>query len=366
MARRRRLGEILVDAGLIDDFQLRSALSDQKRWGRPLGVTLLKLGFMNEEELVRVLSRQLDVPIVDLHDKRISAEALSALSIQVAEKARCIPLFKREEHGRAVLYLGMEDPTDLSVLDDLAFRTGMEIRPVLVGPNQLTDAIDRHYNTVEWGGDDDPEPEIGMVEPGDTAPMVFKPEQAVDPVTPLGPEGLEPAGFAGDTPAGEPEFTFVESEPATPGADLQDFSHDDMEVLDAAADAPRSLGPEFITDEPAVRPPLAGEADPTPEHPALTLEQPDPALQQPVPAPPQPVPAPQRPVPTPEHSPAFEPRPEPAPTAAADPPRGTVPSEVPSRTILRAVTKLLVEKGVFERHELVAVIRELQELDPEA
>jgi len=110
MPPKRRLGEILVEAGMIDDFQLRSALSDQKRWGRPLGVTLLKLGFLEEDEMVRVLSRQLDVPIVDLRSKRIAPEALSAISIQVAEKLRCIPLFKKIESGRDVLYLGMEDP----------------------------------------------------------------------------------------------------------------------------------------------------------------------------------------------------------------------------------------------------------------
>jgi hypothetical protein len=328
MGRKRRLGQILVEAGMIDDFQLRSALSDQKRWGRPLGVTLLKLGFMEEDELVRVLSRQLDVPIVDLQGKRIAPAALSALSIQIAEKARCIPLFQRDDGGRTVLYLGMEDPTDLSVLDDLAFRTGMEIRPVLVGPNQLTDAIERHYNALEWDGEDEDEPEVGMAaEPGDTAPMVFKPDE-VAPETTLGPEVLEPAPAPAEAPPGEAEFTLEAPAPEPPPAEpeLVDFSQDDFGPLDTGEVSPpsRDLGPEFITDGPVAPPPTQ--------------------------APPEPEPMPSA-------------REEPAPPV--DAPRER-PSEVPSRTILRAVTKLLVEKGIFERHELVAVIRELQELDPEA
>ena len=72
------LGEILVESGMIDGFQLRSALADQKRWGRPLGVTLVKLGFVDEEELLRMLSRQLDVAIVDLKGKRIAVHGLGS------------------------------------------------------------------------------------------------------------------------------------------------------------------------------------------------------------------------------------------------------------------------------------------------
>ena len=79
MAPKRKLGEILVESGMIDGFQLRSALADQKRWGRPLGVTLVKIGFVDEEELLRMLSRQLDVAIVDLHGKRIAPEAAQSL-----------------------------------------------------------------------------------------------------------------------------------------------------------------------------------------------------------------------------------------------------------------------------------------------
>jgi hypothetical protein len=312
---RRRLGELLVDIGLIDDFQLRSALSDQKRWGRPLGATLVKLGFVAEDELVRVLSRHLDVPIVDLHGKRIAPEALALLPVEVAEKSRCVPLFKKREGGAEALYLGMEDPTDLAVVDELSFRTGLKIHPVLVGPSQLADAIERHYHKLEWEEEQE-RAAAGFelpVEPGDTAPLVFRPP-APDVRTPklVGPEQLErgPSPHAseragGVAPLGERELvleTAVDPPPAAPVAARA------ASAPAAQTAAPRDLGPEFIVERPTAVPP----------------------------------------------SPATAAR---APAAA--PPPEAKPRDVPTRVILRALTQLLIEKGVIARGELMDRVRAL-------
>lgn len=316
MAPKRRLGEILVEAKMIDDFQLRSALSDQKRWGQPLGVTLLKLGFLEEDEMVRVLSRQLDVPIVDLRNKRIAPEVLSAIPIQVAEKLRCIPLFKKTDSGRDVLYLGMEDPTDLSVLDDLVFRIGIDIRPVLVGPNQLTEAIERHYHALEWDGELDSESELHEIpEPGDTAPIIFHadppPEAAPDA---LGEEMLE-SGTESPAVPPEEEFSFAFDPPGEAGSFLTD-PEPPTEGLAAPREPeaepepeppptrPRVLGPEFVQDEGSPELPLSADS-------------------------------------------AVE--------SSAERPR-----DVPTRTILRAVTQLLIERGIFERQELLEQIQRLE------
>ena len=316
MAPKRRLGEILVEAKMIDDFQLRSALSDQKRWGQPLGVTLLKLGFLEEDEMVRVLSRQLDVPIVDLRSKRIAPEVLAAIPIQVAEKLRCIPLFKKAEGGRDVLYLGMEDPSDLSVLDDLVFRIGIDIRPVLVGPNQLTDAIERHYHALEWDGTLASESELNEIpEPGDTAPIIFH----ADPPPEAAPDALceemlesgtespavppeEEFSFAFDPPSEASPF-LTDPEPPTEGlaAPREPEAEPDPEPPPAR---PRVLGPEFVQDEGSSESPLTADS---------------------------------------------------AAEASAERPR-----DVSTRTILRAVTQLLIERGVFERQELLEQIQRLE------
>ncbi len=325
MASKRKLGEILVESGMIDGFQLRSALADQKRWGRPLGVTLVKLGFVDEEELLRMLSRQLDVAIVDLKGKRIAPEALALLPVEVAEKHRCVPLFKKREGGADVLYLGMEDPTDLAVLDELAFRTGLKVKPVLVGPTQLTETIERHYHKLEWDDDDEGLPTATFetpIEAGDTAPLVFRP-------------GTQSAERAEPRVVG-PELREGEAEPLMPpSADPSDSAFDFARPLEG--DAPAAPAAET---EPAPAPaPRADE-----ERLEFNFESAEPAASGPPPAP--------------SAAPSESPRPAPATgseTAPASP--GAKPRDVPTRVILRAVTHLLIEKGIITREELMEQVR---------
>jgi type IV pilus assembly protein PilB len=345
---RRRLGELLVEIGIIDDFQLRSALSDQKRWGRPLGATLVKLGFVGEDELVRVLARHLDVPIVDLRGKRIAPEALAALPAEIAEKSRCIPLFRKREGGAEVLYLGMEDPTDLAVVDDLSFRTGLKIRSVLVGPSQLADAIERHYHKLEW--QDEQERAAAEfetpVEPGDTAPLVFQPELP-DARAPrvLGPEMIERDPLPDLRPVSDADGQFEFAPPSEPPPTERS--------LPPAGGRPtphpalRHLGPEFIVEGTPTPPPKPAQAAPPPA---------------PAPAPAQPAASPGAKPQMPRPS-ALPPRKPAAPAAAAPAaaPNPAKPREVPTRTILRALTQLLIEKDVIARAELLERIRSLDD-----
>jgi type IV pilus assembly protein PilB len=140
-----KLGDLLVEAGLIDEFQLAAALGEQSRWGNRLGETLVQLGYLTEAELVRTLSRQYGIPGVHLEGKQIEPEVLALLTAEVAEEYRCIPLFKKQVSGGEVLYLGMAHPEDLRVIDDVSFRAGLPVRPVLVGPVQLHTAIGAFY-----------------------------------------------------------------------------------------------------------------------------------------------------------------------------------------------------------------------------
>ena len=141
-----RLGEILVAAGVIDEIQLVAALGEQGRWGSRLGSTLIKMGLLEEGQLIRALAKQLELPVASLAGKRIAEEVIALVPARVATKHGVIPLFTRDEGAKSQLFLGMEDPADLSVLDDLSFRTGMEIRPVMVSPSELGEAIDRYYH----------------------------------------------------------------------------------------------------------------------------------------------------------------------------------------------------------------------------
>ena len=145
MAKRRKLGEMLLGEGLIDEMQLRSALGEQQRWGWRLGMTLVRMGFIDEDRLVGALSRQFRLPLARLDGKRIHRQALDLVPEELAERFHCIPLYLREEGAAKTLFLGMEDPSDLTVIDDLRFRTGIDIVPILVAPSEREAAFERHY-----------------------------------------------------------------------------------------------------------------------------------------------------------------------------------------------------------------------------
>ena len=152
MPRQPRLGDILVQAGLIDELQLHTALAEQQRWGNRLGVALVKLGMIDEQELVHALSRKLGAPAVRLQGKRIDPAVLALVPRDLAERHACLPLFTKQEAGVEVVYVGMEDPGDLTALDELSFRTGMKVRAVIVAPTELWETLDRSYRRLSEAG----------------------------------------------------------------------------------------------------------------------------------------------------------------------------------------------------------------------
>ncbi|MAJ59322.1 MAG: hypothetical protein CBC48_04390 [bacterium TMED88] len=140
-----RLGEMLIRAGLIDEDQLSAALANQSRWGRPLGATLVTMGFVQESDLLPALAHQLGTPMARLGGKKLSPELLALVPGDMAERFRLVPLFVEGEGARKTLHVGVEDPTNLAVLDDLAFRTGLKIKAVLVANSELSEALRRGY-----------------------------------------------------------------------------------------------------------------------------------------------------------------------------------------------------------------------------
>jgi len=152
MAEKLRIGDMLLAAGLINDFQLRRALSDQRQWRRPLGVTLTRMGFVSETDLMRVLSEQLHCLVADLDTKIAAPEVVQLVPYQTATKHHCLPLVVQRSDSGMELFVAMSDPSDLAALDDLGFCTGHKIRPVLVGDQQIDEAIQRSYRTGDPHG----------------------------------------------------------------------------------------------------------------------------------------------------------------------------------------------------------------------
>lgn len=140
-----KVGEILLDAGIIDDMQLAAALGEQSQWGSRLGATLVKMGMVSEADLIRALALQHGLPVASVSGKRIPADVIALVPARIAFDHGVLPLFVKPGDQTSCLFLGMEDPSNLAVLDDLSFRTGLEIQPVMVGPTELSEGIDRFY-----------------------------------------------------------------------------------------------------------------------------------------------------------------------------------------------------------------------------
>ena len=134
-----RLGDLLVREGLISKDQLEKALQEQRSSSMRLGYCLVKLGFIQETEITKMLARQYRMPAVDLARFEVDPKIVKMIPADVALKHMVLPL-KRE--GRT-LTVAMADPTNLGVIDDLKFITRYDIFPVIAGEYTLRGALDR-------------------------------------------------------------------------------------------------------------------------------------------------------------------------------------------------------------------------------
>src|SRR2546425_3674779 len=115
----RRLGDLLVADGLLTPAQLQKALGEQKGSTEKLGSVLIKLGFINEEQLIGFLSRQYGVPSITLAQLEIDPGVLRLVPAPIAKKYEVIPVRKMGSS----LAVAMADPTNVFALDDIAFMT---------------------------------------------------------------------------------------------------------------------------------------------------------------------------------------------------------------------------------------------------
>ncbi|HYK83253.1 MAG TPA: type IV-A pilus assembly ATPase PilB [Gemmatimonadales bacterium] len=136
-----KLGEILVREGLITQDQLKKALLEQKNTGMRLGYTLVKLGYVEETEISKMLARQYRMPAVDLSRFEVDPKILKLLPPDVAVKHTVLPL-KRE--GRT-LTVAIADPNNVTAIEDIKFITRCDVFPVIAGEYTLRNAIDRYY-----------------------------------------------------------------------------------------------------------------------------------------------------------------------------------------------------------------------------
>src|SRR5512143_1461951 len=136
-----KLGELLLKTKLISADQLAAALKHQKDSGMKLGETLVRLGFVTEEDITETLSSQFGVPSINLSHFEIDPNVLKLVPADVARKYNILPVNKTG----ATLTIAMADPTNVFAMDDLKFMTGYNVEPVVASEIALQHAIDRHY-----------------------------------------------------------------------------------------------------------------------------------------------------------------------------------------------------------------------------
>jgi len=143
-----RIGELLLKEKRITPEQLQEALSYQRSNGGKLGANLVKLGFVKDEEITSLLSKQYGVPSISLNQFEIDAAVIKLVPAETAHKYQIIPLSR----VGATLTIAMTDPTNVFALDDLKFMTGYNVEPVVAWETAVLDAIQKYYGAPGVGG----------------------------------------------------------------------------------------------------------------------------------------------------------------------------------------------------------------------
>src|SRR5205809_2519007 len=141
-----RIGELLLKEKRITAEQLQQALSAQKANGGKLGFNLVKLGFVKDEEITALLSKQYGVPSINLTQFEIDIAVIKLIPADTAQKYQIVPLSR----SGATLTIAMTDPTNVFAMDDIKFMTGYNVEPVVASETAVIEAIQKYYpNTVK-------------------------------------------------------------------------------------------------------------------------------------------------------------------------------------------------------------------------
>ncbi|HEX3346306.1 MAG TPA: hypothetical protein VHS09_17100 [Polyangiaceae bacterium] len=243
----KRIGELLVDGGILSQSQLEQALFAQRKDGRKLGQLLVELGLVNEVQVTQTLSRQLSVPWVSLYHVDFSRSLLNLVPREIADRYCLIPIFVRRVRKQGeTLYVAMDDPTNEGAIQEVARASALPVKPMIACPSDIRAAI-RVYYPGEYPADGPapvlavaPAPAPAAAPPPTSAPRLAPPPappappasasklaappapRAVDaardsgvPVPPPPPPPSDPT-TAGDTPQAAPEVQAEEREVVAP------------------------------------------------------------------------------------------------------------------------------------------------------
>ncbi|HSB61303.1 MAG TPA: ATPase, T2SS/T4P/T4SS family, partial [Vicinamibacteria bacterium] len=139
-----KLGELLLKENMVTPQQLQEALSHQKMNGGKLGKAFVSLGYVRDEEITSLLSRQYGVPSINLDHFEVDPAIIKIIPAETARKYQILPLSR----SGATLTIAMADPTNVFAMDDIKFMTGYNVEPVVASETSLEEAIEKYYGST--------------------------------------------------------------------------------------------------------------------------------------------------------------------------------------------------------------------------
>jgi len=143
-----RIGELLLKEKLITPEQLQQALTQQKANGGKLGFNLVKMGFVKDDQITALLSKQYGVPSINLAQFKLDPTIIKLVPNETARKYQIIPLSR----SGSTLTIAMTDPTNVFAMDDIKFMTGYTVEPVVASEIAITEAVEKYYPAGGKGG----------------------------------------------------------------------------------------------------------------------------------------------------------------------------------------------------------------------
>ena len=139
-----KLGELLLKENMVTPQQLQEALGHQKMNGGKLGKAFVSLGYVRDEEITSLLSRQYGVPSINLDHFEVDPTIIKIIPAETARKYQILPLSR----SGATLTIAMADPTNVFAMDDIKFMTGYNVEPVVASESSLEEAIEKYYGST--------------------------------------------------------------------------------------------------------------------------------------------------------------------------------------------------------------------------
>src|SRR5262249_2012773 len=139
-----KLGELMLQENMVSPQQLQEAIADQKMNGRKLGKAFVSLGYVRDEEITSLLSRQYGVPSINLDHFEVDPAIIKIIPSETSRKYQILPLSR----SGATLTIAMADPTNVFAMDDIKFMTGYNVEPVVASETSLEDAIEKYYGST--------------------------------------------------------------------------------------------------------------------------------------------------------------------------------------------------------------------------